>query len=465
MNKLGSSLLLIAFCLPVFADQTKAPDVFDVKAIDSWLQAQVLQKGRVGLAVGIVQNGQQVLARGYGMRSLEKHQAVEPDTMFAIGSVTKQFTCASILLLAQDGKLSQLDKVSKYFPMLTRAKEVTLLDLMNHTSGYPDYYPLDFVDRRLQNPIPPDDLIQQYAGGKLDFEPGTEWSYSNTGFIILGRVIEKVAGKPLGQFLQERIFNPLGMTRTAYEPALTDPRLAVGYTSFALSAPEPVASEASGWLGAAGGIYSSVGALAKWDMALVEQKLLKPEFYKLMTTSRELTNGKTTGYGCGLAVATVEHRIVLRHGGAVSGFNAYNIIVPSTRSAIVLLCNKDGGLRSLPEMLTTLLLKEVSNIPKVGGPPALDVVKKVFGEFQDGSVDRARFGKEFNVYLSEGKLASASKRLRALGKPRSTELIRTSERGGMEVTTTRLKFAAVDLDVLMYRMPNGIIEQFFVDEN
>jgi hypothetical protein len=183
-----------------------------------------------------------------------------------------------------------------------------------------------------------------------------------------------------------------------------------------------------------------------------------------MTTSRQLKTGKTTGYGCGLAIGTVEHRTVLRHGGAVSGFNAYNTIVPSTRSAVVLLCNKDGGLRSLPETLTTLLLKEESNIPKIAGAPALEVVKKVFAQFQSSSVDRKQFGDEFNVFLSEAKLASASKRLKALGKPRTTELLRTSERGGMEVTTTRLKFATMEVDVLMYRMPNGSIEQFFIDE-
>ena len=142
-----SSLCLLAFCCQAIADQSKAPDVFDVKALDSYFEAQVKEKGRVGLAVGIVRDGKVVLTKGYGKRSLESSQAVEPETMFAIGSVSKQFTCAAVLLLAQDGKLSPNDKVAKYYPKLTRASDITLLDLMNHTSGYPDYYPLDFVDR------------------------------------------------------------------------------------------------------------------------------------------------------------------------------------------------------------------------------------------------------------------------------------------------------------------------------
>ena len=138
--------------------------------------------------------------------------------MFAIGSVTKQFACACILLLAEEGKLSVDDKVAKYYPGLTSAKDITLYDLMTHTSGYPDYYPLDFVDRRLVKPIAEDALLAKYAGARLDFEPGERWSYSNTGYVLLGRVVEKVSGKPFGRFLEERVLEPLGMTHSAVGP-------------------------------------------------------------------------------------------------------------------------------------------------------------------------------------------------------------------------------------------------------
>jgi len=445
-------------------EDAKPPTTFDVKQIDAYLEHVVQEKGRVGISVAIVQDGKVVLEKGYGWRSLETKSPVETDTLFAIGSVTKQFTCAAILLLAEDGKLSVTDPVVKYYPNLTQAAEITLLDLMNHTSGYPDYYPLDFVDRRLQKPISPDALIQQYAGGKLDFPPGTDWSYSNTGFTILGRVVEKVSGQTFAQFLQTRILTPLGMTHTVYEPGLDDKRLASGYTSFAISPPEPVAPEASGWLGAVGGIYSTAGDLAKWDLALMKGKLLKPDSWKLMTTSRQLINGKETGYGCGLHVGIQEHRTVLRHGGAVSGFNAFNAFVPSTKSAVVLLCNKDGGLGSLPDTLVSLLLKEESNVPKIAGAPATEIVKSVFSQLQAGKVDRTRFGEEFNIFLSDEKIASAAKRLKPLGKPKSVDVQRSYERGGMEVTVTRLKFDSRNLEALMYRMPSGRIEQFFVDE-
>src|SRR4051812_34518765 len=168
--------LLSRAALP--AEEAKAPETFDLKAIDSFLTRQVQRPGRVGMSVAIVKDGAIVLAKGYGKRSLADGRPVETNTVFAIGSVSKQFTCASILLLGEDGKLSVHDAVAKYYPGLTRANEITLLDLMNHVSGYPDYYPLDFLDRRLQQPIDPDELLRRYAGGKLDFEPGARWSYS-----------------------------------------------------------------------------------------------------------------------------------------------------------------------------------------------------------------------------------------------------------------------------------------------
>src|SRR5262249_40658182 len=129
------------------------PKTFDPRAIDAYVAAQVRAQGYPGLSLTIVRNGQVVLARGYGQRSLEGGDPVEPDTRFAVGSVTKQFACAGILLLAEEGKLSVDDKVAKYYPKLTSAGEISLYDLMSHTSGYADYYPLDFVDRRLVKPI------------------------------------------------------------------------------------------------------------------------------------------------------------------------------------------------------------------------------------------------------------------------------------------------------------------------
>jgi CubicO group peptidase (beta-lactamase class C family) len=459
--------LLAACLLSNFASATpgavKAPDTFDLKAIDSFLAAHLKANGQPGLSVAIVKDGKVVLAKGYGQCSLEERLPVDKDTLFAIGSVTKQFTCACVLLLAEEGKLSVHDKVAKYYPSLTRADDITLLDLMNHVSGYPDYYPLDFVDRRMRQVIAPDELLRQYAGGKLDFEPGSRYSYSNTGFVLLGRVVEKVSGESFESFLMSRILKPLGMDHTVYEPEPSDKRRARGYSTFALSEPEYSGPEAKGWIGAAGAIYSTPSDLAKWDMALIDGKVLKAESYELMTTPRKLTDGKLTEYGCGLGVRMQSGRRILAHNGAVSGFVAWNATVPSIRSAVVMMCNQDGGLGSVPSQVFSLLLKEPSpGVPVIRGRPAAEATKSVFASLQKGRVKRNEFSEEFNLYLTDDKIAAAAKRLKAYGAPTKADVLESHERGGMEVTTSRLTFKKGSLKTLMYRMPDGKIEQFFV---
>src|SRR5437879_7794200 len=188
----------------------------DTASIDSVIQATMHDRGLVGVSVGVAQDGKIIFSHGYGVRSLSKRAPVALETMFAIGSVTKQFTCSALLLLAQEKKLSLDDRVSQYMPNLTRAGDITLLELGHNVSGYSDYYTLDFVDREMLEPRAADSLIAEYATRPLDFEPGSRWSYSNTNFLILGRVVERVSGEPFGAFLAHRFFTPLGMTHPTF---------------------------------------------------------------------------------------------------------------------------------------------------------------------------------------------------------------------------------------------------------
>src|SRR5690349_6317989 len=165
----------------------------------------------------MMQNGDVVFARGYGVSNVQTGTPLTPNTMFAMGSVTKQFTCSAVRMLKEQHKLSIDDPVSKYYQQLTRAKDITLKDLGGHIAGYRDYYPLDYVDREMATPEPADTIIMRYATRPLDFEPRSRWSYSNTGYLILGRVVEKVSGQPFGTFVQNHFFTPLKLTRTAYE--------------------------------------------------------------------------------------------------------------------------------------------------------------------------------------------------------------------------------------------------------
>jgi CubicO group peptidase (beta-lactamase class C family) len=432
----------------------------DPARVDSEIRKAVAEKHLVGLSVAIAQNGHIAFARGYGLKALAGHDSVTPETMFAIGSVTKEFTCTAAMLLGEGGKLSMQDHVAKYFPNLTRANEVTLLELGQHVAGYRDYYPLDFVDREMQHDTSADAIINEYATRPLDFDPGTRWSYSNTNFLILGRTVEKVSGQPFGTVLSERIFKPLGMSRTQYDPAPGGTNTASGYTSFALGDPIPAQPEGRGWAGMAGAIWSTPSDLATWDVALVSGKVLAPASYRMMTTPHRFADGRSSGYGCGLDIHDTGPAIVYSHGGAVSGFVASNAIVPATRSALVLLANTDfAALGSLQQTLLSMLVPH-TDVPTINGPGAEDAARTFLTGLAHGHVDRSTLGDDYSAFLTPALITQAQHSLGALGPITHIEVHSRSERGGMEVADVRFQAGAHPARALMYRTPDGKIQEF-----
>jgi CubicO group peptidase (beta-lactamase class C family) len=382
--------------------------------------------------------------------------------MFGVGSVTKQFTCTAMLLLAEAGKLSLSDPVSKWYPKLTRANDITLLELGQHVSGYRDYYPLDYVDREMRKPVTADQVIEEYATRPLDFDPGTRWSYSNTNFLILGQVIKKVSGQPFGTFVAERIFAPLGLTHTKFDPARGGPGMATGYTAFALGDPIPAVPEADGWVGSAGAIWSTPTDLLTWDLGLIGGKVLKPDSYRTLTTARRLTDGRTTGYGCGQGVNDRGDAIVLSHGGAVSGFVAQNTLIPSTRSAVVLLANTDfAAIGSLNAALVAKLTPRV-DAPAVTGASALAAATGFLTGLAQGKVDRSTLSADFDAFLTPDLVSEARASLSKQGPISGIEVGRPAERGGMEVVSVRFKAGSTPAHALMYRSPDGKIEEFLI---
>jgi CubicO group peptidase (beta-lactamase class C family) len=440
------------------------PDTFDVAAIDAYITRQMEARGFVGLSVAIVKDGALVLEKGYGRSELAPDVPVQTDTPFLVASITKQFVSAVVLQLAAEKKLSVDDKVAKYFPELTRAGDITLYDLMTHVSGYRDFYPLFFVDREMSQPIAPDETIARYAKRPLDFEPRTRFSYSGTGYTILGRVIEKVTGKPLGVVLGERILRPLGMAHSYMRPTeATVPGLARGYTSFALGPAEPATPEAHGWWFGTSGLYAPAGDIARWDVALMSGKVLRPEAYELFTTPRRLADGRTTNYGCGIFSSIKGGELVLQHDGMDSGFAGLNYMLPRTRSAVVILSNRDDA---PPWDLVTEIagLLNAAHRPslKVEGLSVVEVAKEVFAAIQAGRVERSRFGDDFNFFLTEAKLKEASSRLRPLGDPTRVDVEVKVERGGMEQSNLRFTFGSMKFRAIMLRSLDGKVQQFLI---
>jgi hypothetical protein len=184
-----------------------------------------------------------------------------------------------------------------------------------------------------------------------------------------------------------------------------------------------------------------------------------------MTQTRQLTDGRISWYGCGLSLSVRNGRTVLNHGGAVAGFTASNTVVPSTRSAAVLLSNLDSGAGAVfSKLVEAILPVPPTGVPTIAGPPAVETHKLMLTAYQTGKVDRALLGEEFNWFLTDAKLRVASLKLKPYGEPTKAELESTNERGGMEVTTVRFTFAGGALKGLMYRTPDGKIQQFFVSK-
>lgn len=444
--------------------QTAIP--IDPAQIDSIIRRHITDKKIIGLSVGIMQNGRIAFVRGYGVADQATGRPVTPHTMFGIGSVTKQFTCAAVLMLQERKKLSMADPVSRYFPSLTRAKDITLLDLGGHLSGYRDYYPLDYVNREMSVPAPADTIINRYAMRTLDFEPRSRYSYSNTGFLILGRVVEKVSGQPFGDFLARHIFTPLELTRTMYEPASSVADMARGYTSFGLAEQIPADPEATGWVGAAGGIWSTPTDLLRWDLALLNREILSRASYATLTTPQRLTDGRTSGYGCGESVNDRGPALTLSHGGAVSGFVAQNTVIPSTRSALVVLSNSDfSPTGALQQELLAKLMPPSPDVPVVRGASALVAASKFLTELEQGTVDRSTISPDFDAYLTPAKVGQARKALNDLGRVSQVRVAGLRERGGMEVAIVRFMVGTTEAQGLMYRTPDGKIEEFLFSRN
>lgn len=444
--------------------------------MDALVARELERQGFVGASVGVMREGEVLLAQGYGLRRIDPPAAATAETRFAIGSVTKQFTCAAVLKLAEDGKLGLDDPVSKYLPQLTSADRIDLRDLMHHVSGYPDYYPLDFLCRAMAQPIEARDLAERYGKGTLDFEPGTQWSYSNTGYTILGLVVEQASGEPFGRFLERRIFEPLGMTDTTLGRR-NDARYADGYVSFFLGPDEPALPEADGWIGAAGDIYSTGADLMKWDRALMAGEALAPESYRIFLETRKLANGGDTGYACGVTRGKLDGVPVIAHNGAVSGFRAVNLMFPETRSAIAVLANKEGLKTDalVRALLPRLASPEpqapapaaaerppVQDVPKVAGESDEALARRLLAQILAGALDRSLLGEEFDFFMTPERVARTASVLGPLGEPLEVEIVPAGERGGMTVGAVRFTFADRKAAATLFRTPDGKVQQFLL---
>jgi D-alanyl-D-alanine carboxypeptidase len=403
-----------------------APSAAIVKKIDSDVQ-NVLRRFEVpGAAVIVITGGHVSFVEAFGSRDVQRHLPIRTDTFFEIGSITKQFTAASVLQLQQAGKL-QIDRpLSDYLPDAPHAKEVTLRQLLTHTSGLHDYLdmPPDDLDRLASQPISYRNLIARVASLPLDFAPGSRWSYSNTGYLLLGKVIETVSGEAYKNYLQRHILTPLKMKSTyttADEGRLQN--MAIGYHHVAGKRERAPIIDPD-WANAAGFLVAPLRDLATWDEALRGGKVISAQSYRMMTTSFMTTKGESTDYGFGFFLNPVYGEPRIGHTGGSLGFTTADEYFPRQNVRIIAFTNLHDEGPEAGEALTNVLFADLypavaakAQKPAPGEKAAITrAVLDAFGDLQTRK-SYARFAARLRDKLRAGLGAKFANNLRPYGPP------------------------------------------------
>jgi D-alanyl-D-alanine carboxypeptidase len=457
-----SILITVILFFVSFAAAQDALSAEQRAAIDKAATDALRESGTPSASVAIVKDGQLVYAHAYGNAKLEPATPATAEMRYSVGSISKQFTATAILLLAEQHKLSLGDKVARFFPELTRANEVSIRQLLTMTAGYQDYWPQDYVMPNMLKPVETRQILEGWARKPLDFDPGTKWQYSNTNYVLLGQIVQKVSGQDLYSFLQQRVFQPLGMKTVAnVDRAPLPPTDPIGYRRFALGPLRPAPKEGPGWLDAAGELAMTASDLARWDIAMIQQKVLKPESYAEQQRAMLLKNGTSTNYGFGLFTTMRNGRHLLIHDGEVSGFTGTNNIFPDDKVAVIVLTNQDAASTSgtIADAITPLLFPDTDT----GTKAATERAKQIFVGLQQGKLDRSQFTENANFYFSDQALQDFAGSLSKCGDPKDFAPLGAKRfRGGMSTRAWKVSCGGTTLRVWTYELPDGKLEQYQV---
>lgn len=449
-------VLLAALCISVSASAANL-DPETASAIDATVADWLVKTGAPSASIAVVKDGKVAYVKAYGLARLDPRQPATTETRYAIDSISKEFTAAAVLILQQQGKLKLDDPAGKYLSDLGPAASVTLRQLLTHTAGLRDFWPQDFVPPDMSRSTTKEEIIQAWARRQPDFPAGTDWQYSNTGYVVAGAIVEKVSGQRLGTFLREHIFAPLKMKHVTEDDTgpLPSPD-ANAYTRYGLGPLHPAPKEGAGWLYAASDLAMRPGDLALWNISLIDRSLLTPDSYKAELDSIHARDGTDKHYGLGLDIEDVHGRKRIGHEGAGSGFLSDNRIWPDDKLAIVALTNNDFAPASdLTDRIAFLVL-----------PPRPEEAraKAVFTGFQNGNVDRGLFTDNGNAYLTPLVLADLKASLGPLGPVWLIELEKESRRGGMVNRRWKILCGDKRLGVIERGYPDGKLEEFMVSQ-
>ena len=397
----------VAAAAPVAAQRPAGDGLAD--RVDAAVKEFLAARQIVGTSVGVMKDGRILLAKGYGFADLENEVPATEHTVYRLGSVTKQFTASAIMQLVEQGKLSLDDELTKFVPDYpTKGHRITVDRLLTHTSGIKGYTEMPKFWEQSRQDLTHEQMIAMFSAEPFEFAPGERYQYNNSAYYLLGVIIEKTSGQGYADYLKQKVFDPLGLAETHYlDEAPIVRRRAAGYEvrQGAVRNDDPLSMKLPY---AAGSLGASVLDLMKWQTALVESRLLKPESYARMKTPATLNDGSKTTYGYGLGMGTLEGHRKVAHGGGINGFRSQLAYYPDDRLTVVVLCNTGTA---NPDLLEARITRVALGIPEktvVEVPFAEADLRKYAGTYNPGR-------SPFRVAFENGALMLFGTRLRPIG--------------------------------------------------
>lgn len=456
-------IALAALALPTCAiAQPLTPD--ESAAIDAAVTKVLAETGVPSAQVAVVRGDAIVLARAWGKAS-ETIAEARPDMPYQVASNSKQFLAALLLLLEDEGKLSLGDKIARWLPDVTGADRITVRQLLNHTSGLQDNWPQDYSFAAMEHAVTPQAIVARWAHKPLDYEPGTRWQYSNTGWVVAGLIAERAGGKPLWRQFEERLFRPAGIAPISQDDAI-GAGFAQGYQRYALGPVHPVKPSGRGWMWASGEFSMTAADLAKWNLARLRRTVLPAEDWDEMERPVRLSDGTSNGYGLGVYQRQVGGRWVIYHTGGAVGFLSRNSVWPDDKVAVTVVVNGDfaGAQTAISEKIAAIVLPPASQA-KVDEPGRVEDAKDLLAALAAGAFPADRFTDNARYYFTPRALSDYQTSLAPLGPVTALEpLDPPGLRGGFVQRRFRLKYAGRTLTLSTFAEPGaaGRWEQFIV---
>lgn len=464
-------LLLAIALFSCFAAPSEAQIEADKSAAIDKVFSEYTKPGSPGCAAAIARDGKLLYAKGYGLANLEENLPITPDSVFDIGSTSKQFTAASILLLEKQGKLSVNDDIRKYVPEIPDyGKKVTILNLLNHTSGLRDYLTLfELAGINIDNVTTDDEALALISRQKaLNFDPGADWLYSNTGFFLLSVIVKRVSGQSLRDFAEANIFRPLGMSHTLYRTSHT---LLIPNRSLAY---DPVPKSDGYTLDVSyfeqtgdGAVHTTIGDMLKWDENFYSATIGGKPFLAELQQPGTLNSGKRLEYAKGLFIGDFRGLPTVRHGGSWGGYRAELLRFPQQHFSVVCLCNRsDADPEKRADNIAELFLSSLmnNNAPKkddseeIHGHPELALSA---AELQQYPADYAsnELGVTYRLQASDGKLKFAAI-LAGCGAPRSFD---SQDKVFRYVGNGEFELAGSAMRLRFEKAKSGLSQNFILD--